>query len=76
MSDGGHMRKSSDNHYKTDFILRVAKTIGFQELAIAIQVTVYELNNKISGLISISDKEIEQIYQLLCNLTAWERSHV
>lgn len=70
------MRKSSDTKYKAEFILQVAKTIGFVELALAIQVSVRDLNNKIKGIVLISDKEIELTYSLLCHLTAWEKSHV
>ncbi len=67
---------SSEIKYKTEFLLRVAQSIGFEELAIAIQITIDELRNKIKGIISISDQEIEETYTLLCNLTAWEKSHV
>lgn len=70
------MRKSSDTNYRIDFILRLAKTIGFEELAIAIQVTVRDLDNKIKGIVLITDKEIEQSYSLLSHLTVWEKSHV
>ncbi|WP_417212013.1 hypothetical protein [Acinetobacter venetianus] len=70
------MHKSSDKEYKTDFICRVGKTTGFHELALAIQVSVVELENKIKGIISISDKEIEKAYRLLCAITQWEKSHV
>lgn len=70
------MHKSSDNQHKTDFINKVAKTIGIHELAIAIHVSVNELEKKTKGIISISDQEIEKTYQILCSLTVWEKSHV
>lgn len=70
------MHKSSDIQYKTDFISRVAATVGEHELAIAMQVSLAELNKKISGLVSINDSEIEQTYKFLCELTKWEQSHV
>lgn len=70
------MRKSSDIKYKAEFILRVAQTVGFIELALAIEVTIQQLNSKIKGIISISDKELEMTYDLLCKLTVWEKSHV
>lgn len=71
------MREASNIQEKSDFALRVSKTIGMDVLAKKISISVSELKSRIHGFTSFSDAEIESVYQALCIETKTsESSHV